>query len=1187
MAEQVIYTVGGTVQAGRGIYIPRKADDELLAYCRASEFAFILSSRQVGKSSLMIRTARQLESENIRSVVIDLSGIGVKISADQWYLGILNVIAKTLKLKTDIFAWWAEGGGLGPVQKMTNFFFDILLKEVAEPVVLFFDEIDSTLSIPFADDFFAALRSVYNARSTTPEFKRLSFVMIGVATPSDLIADEKRTPFNIGHRVDLTDFTPKEAAPLAGALGVEVLGWIFHWTGGHPYLTQSLCAHLSKAPEEITETSVAEAVTQLFSGERGRQDNNLQFVRDMLTKRAPDIQRVLKTYRDVCSGKKVTDDERSIHKSHLKISGVVRNEKGGLLTRNRIYENVFNLSWINENMPIIYTLGGTVQAGGGTYIKRKADDELLEYCRASEFAFILSSRQVGKSSLMVRTARQLESEGIRSVIVDLSSIGVNISADEWYLRILNEIADTLELQADISGWWAERAALSPAMRLVNFLRDVLLEEVSQPVVLFFDEIDSTLRIPFADNFFAALRAIYNARPTVADFRRLSFVLIGVATPSDLISDSKRTPFNIGHLVELTDFTLEEAQQFAIGLGEDSEQILRWIYFWTSGHPYLTQKLCANLAQEGSVTQNSVESAVVTLFLGTRGQRDNNLQFVRDMLTKRAPDIQRVLKTFKDIRSGKKVTDDERSIPRAHLKISGVVRQESGNLVLRNRIYERAFDLSWIKENTPSTTMRTIVLSFAIAIALIFAGISAWQEWNRTDADRAYLLDAAFQIASTPEERLNTLAGMFALNGNEYSSRARNLFIGLPNEQKLELFNPASSNSVKRKQLAVALGVYQSFGFNPEVDEQGDEILAKIRDALSDDNSGRKLKLEISFWLEARKFMKTGEYDNAESKIREAVIHNPKNPALYYDLAQAYIGMENYNLALKQLNIMLDIDPSRKALARVMIEKNDALNQYWYDEGNKYPILAKAFIKPKVTKDNKGVSMVLIPEDAFMMGSNADFVDEKPLREVSLSSYYIDQYEVTNGAYKFCVDAGACQPPIYNFSSTRISYYGDSQFDNYPVIYVNWNMSNAYCKWRDARLPSEAEWEKAARGTERNIYPWGQDIDCTYANYFGGQNGSDCVGDTTQVGSYASGQSSYGVYDMAGNVWEWVDDWYSSDYYQSSPLSNPLGPASGQYRVLRGGSWSSNFYYVRSADRYRALPWDSYNLFGFRCARSLP
>ncbi|MEW5939839.1 MAG: AAA-like domain-containing protein, partial [Chloroflexota bacterium] len=206
----------------------------------------------------MIHTAQQLEQEGIRSVVIDLSGIGVKISADEWYLGILNEITNSLKLKTDIFDWWSRYAGLSPATRMTNFLRNVLLEEVSEPVVLFFDEIDSTLSLSFGDDFFAALRAIYNARSTVAEFKRLSFVLIGVATPSDLISDSKRTPFNIGYRVELTDFTPEELKPLNEGLGEnanEVLGWVFEWTHGHPYLTQRLCQFLTKSADGVTKES--------------------------------------------------------------------------------------------------------------------------------------------------------------------------------------------------------------------------------------------------------------------------------------------------------------------------------------------------------------------------------------------------------------------------------------------------------------------------------------------------------------------------------------------------------------------------------------------------------------------------------------------------------------------------------------------------------------------------------------------------------------------------------------------------------------------------------------------------------------------------------------------------------------------------------------------------------------------
>jgi len=236
--------------------------------------------------------------------------------------------------------------------------------------------------------------------------------------------------------------------------------------------------------------------------------------------------------------------------------------------------------------------------------------------------------------------------------------------------------------------------------------------------------------------------------------------------------------------------------------------------------------------------------------------------------------------------------------------------------------------------------------------------------------------------------------------------------------------------------------------------------------------------------------------------------------------------------------------------------------------------------PDATVISDGVTMLLIPAGEFTMGSNNGDSDEEPIHRVYLSDYYIDKYEVTNATYKRCVDAGECIPPKQSDSNTRSAYYGNSEFDDYPAIYVDWNMANTYCSWHDTRLPSEAEWEKAARGANGRTYPWGENIDCDKANYQ-----SSCVGDTTKVGSYLDGVSRYGIYDMAGNVWEWVNDWYGEKYYQSSPFSNPLGADSGQYRVLRGGSWLDGNNNARSAKRHKTVPEDIYFSLGFRCARS--
>jgi serine/threonine protein kinase/formylglycine-generating enzyme required for sulfatase activity len=242
-----------------------------------------------------------------------------------------------------------------------------------------------------------------------------------------------------------------------------------------------------------------------------------------------------------------------------------------------------------------------------------------------------------------------------------------------------------------------------------------------------------------------------------------------------------------------------------------------------------------------------------------------------------------------------------------------------------------------------------------------------------------------------------------------------------------------------------------------------------------------------------------------------------------------------------------------------------------------------------TRPADGMVMVYVPEGEFTMGSNIND-DERPIHQVYLDAFWMDQTEVTNKMYEFCVTARKCDPPHSRASYTRSNYYGYSEYDDFPVTYVSWNDATAYCVWAgggeyEVRLPTEAEWEKAARGTDGRTYPWGEGIDCQKANY---QDGSKfCVGDTSRVGSYESGKSPYGVYDMAGNVWEWVADWYSSSYYSTlqNGIHNPSGPTFGTYRVLRGGSLGGNRYLVRSAIRLGNDPSNNNYVLGFRCSRT--
>ena len=355
---------GGTMVPKAASYVSRRADDELFQALIDSSFCYILTSRQMGKSSLMAGTALRLRDRKITVLQLELPALGQDLTSEQWYSGIVDFFERELNLGGSIDLWGKTKRG-SAVSRCIEAITELMPQLVDGNIVIFLDEIDYVKSLPFStDEFFAAIRECYDRRASRPQLKRLTFCVLGVATPTDLICDAWTTPFNIGRRIELNDFTAEEAAPLAKglrpdrALAHTLLNRILYWTGGHPYLTQQFCKAVSERPDIIGARGVDRVCQEIFlSHQASTSNNNLAFVPRRIFRigrqARPDAElaQLLEIYRKVRSKKRIRNAEGNLLIAELCLSGIVRSENGFLRVRNRIYERVFDKKWIRENLP--------------------------------------------------------------------------------------------------------------------------------------------------------------------------------------------------------------------------------------------------------------------------------------------------------------------------------------------------------------------------------------------------------------------------------------------------------------------------------------------------------------------------------------------------------------------------------------------------------------------------------------------------------------------------------------------------------------------------------------------------------------------------------------------------------------------------------------------------------------------
>lgn len=418
-----------------------------------------------------------------------------------------------------------------------------------------------------------------------------------------------------------------------------------------------------------------------------------------------------------------------------------------------------------------FVAGGTLAGRIRSYVERQADTDLYQALLAGEYCYVLDTRQVGKSSLIVRSARRLREAGRRTAILDLSTFGDAAEEEQWYFQLVSDLARVLGMEEEAEAFWDARLRVSCAQRWFLTVRDLILPRLEGPLVVFVDELEAVRKLSFStDGLFAMIRALSNLRAEEPSAERLTFCLVGVATPADLIRDPRTTPFNVGRRIELRDFAPGEMASLAQGLHgtqRQREEQVRRIGFWTGGHPYLTQRFCQAAAGTGRpLNRPELDALCHRLFLCRRAQSEEvNLHFVRRQVLD-DPQATDLLLHYDRLRSGERMEAGTGGGLTDRLLLSGLARIDADpdfpRLRVRNRIYARVFGRRWVRASLPGVEarrqkqalrlgfLRASLLWCGLAAALLFALARQWQV-NRQQGSISHL-ETKLKAASGDLER---------------------------------------------------------------------------------------------------------------------------------------------------------------------------------------------------------------------------------------------------------------------------------------------------------------------------------------------------------------------------------------------------------------------------------------------------
>lgn len=898
-------------------------------------------------------------------------------------------------------------------------------------------------------------------------------------------------------------------------------------------------------------------------------------------------------------------------------------------------------------------VGGPVDPTEHLYVTRDADREFVDLLNRGEFVNIVTSRQMGKTSLVYHAMAQLTPQGYRFAYCDLATLRSESDPRRYFKTLVGELARELKLDIDLEAFWAQRASRAVSQGFIDFFRQALAN-LAGPVVVVLDEIDSTLELQFTDDLFTAIRSIYTGRPREASLKRLSFCLVGVATPNELIKNRRSTPYNIGRTIWLTDFDGKHDNLLPLAGSLSSEvsvadQVLDRVLYWTDGQPYLSAWMCENLRREGVLEPQAADALVERTFTSLdRLSHDPHFEQTQRFVSDRVVNGAEVLGLYERILHGERERDQAANVAYAHLKLSGLVKRDgNGVLVPRNRIYERLFNLEWVQKSRPKQELRRYRRFAYAATAVFLLGVTGSVYYYQTSVVPLQLEQAelrAQQVARKALEDLQvTLSGdprgwtdvllppqdpakvleqaiphlVTISRGHEAQALSLDLS-GVPAVDvntlapltELRRLNLMGTKVADCRPLAKLSGLQAlDISSTPVSGLSSLAALANLKEldasmtGVSDLTSLSALtnlnQLHVSF-------TRVSDLAPVRSLSRLQRLDVSNTPVKNLDPLSGLGGLRELNISRTKVE---DLSPLQ-GLTSLRTLALDGLGITDFNADGHIPHL-KVLQDPTPRKTGAAYrpgesfrdcrecpQMVVVPDGRFTMGSPKEEAgradDEGPQHAVTIAeAFAVGTYEVRFDEWLLCVQAGRCRPVPDAGRGRGVR----------PVINVSWDDAQRYVDWladktgQPYRLLTEAEWEYAARADTKGPRYWTeQENACAYANVYDAQGENkykfgwdrfDCddgYPDTAPVGAFQP--NAFGLYDMLGNVWEWVADCHHDSYRRAPVDGSAWVTKDCELRVDRGGGWGDGPQVVRSADRSRDSPEGRDDGLGFRVARTL-